>query len=198
MLSTAFESAGHKSLHSPNNNIDNKIALSNENIKYVDQYNDLKTLILDHQNILKKYDEFLSIFHPTMLLQVFVVSCSIIVFWFILLTSFMEDDFTQYMAFRSIESIFGIPFCTSQMYMSCFVFTTLNIKKDAISFALYSSNWTEMKMKYKKLILLTMRMNDAHQKKFHYTMTRTINIEIFYQTMRVCYTIVNVMLNCKK
>jgi len=34
-------------------NIDNKIELSNENIKYVDQYNDLKTLIIDHQNILK-------------------------------------------------------------------------------------------------------------------------------------------------
>jgi len=33
-------------------NIDNKIKL-NENIKNMDQNNDLKTLIIDHQNILK-------------------------------------------------------------------------------------------------------------------------------------------------
>jgi len=34
-------------------NIDNRIKLPNENIKYMDQYNDLKTLSIDHQNILK-------------------------------------------------------------------------------------------------------------------------------------------------
>eukprot|EP00102_Acyrthosiphon_pisum_P024466 XP_016661676.1 PREDICTED: odorant receptor 33b-like isoform X2 [Acyrthosiphon pisum] len=102
------------------------------------------------------------------------------------------------MALTSMEAIFGIPFCTFQMYMSCFVFNTLNIKKDSITFALYSSNWTEMDMKFKKLILLTMRMNDAHQQKLQYTKTKIINMEIFYHTMRVCYTIVNVMINCKK
>ncbi|XP_060876983.1 uncharacterized protein LOC132949888 [Metopolophium dirhodum] len=199
MISTAFESVGHKSLHFPNmDNIDNKNKLPNENIKYMDQFNDLKTFIIDHQNILKKYDEFLSIFQPTMLLQIFVVSCSIIFLWFILLTSFMEDDFTEYMAFTSVKAFFGIPFCTSQVYMSCFIFTTLNTKKDSITFALYSSNWTEMDMKCKKLILSTMRLNDAHQQKLQYTRTRIINMEIFYQTMRVCYTIVNVMINCKK
>ncbi|XP_029345906.1 uncharacterized protein LOC115034176 [Acyrthosiphon pisum] len=53
MISTAFESVGHKSLHFPNNNVDNKIKLPNENIKYMDHYKDLKTLIIDHQNILK-------------------------------------------------------------------------------------------------------------------------------------------------
>ncbi|XP_029346749.1 odorant receptor 33b-like [Acyrthosiphon pisum] len=132
----------------------------------------------------RKYDEFLSIFRPTMLLQVFVVSCSIIFLWFIFLTSFIEDDFTQYMALTSMEAIFGIPFCTFQMYMSCFVFNTLNIKKDSITFALYSSNWTEMDMKFKKLILLTMRMNDAHQQKLQYTKTKIINMEIFYH---VCF-----------
>lgn len=49
---------------------------------------------------------------------------------------------------------------------------------------LYSCNWTEFDMKLKQLILLTMRINNAHQQKLQYTRTRIINMEIFYQ---VCF-----------
>ncbi|CAI6364349.1 unnamed protein product [Macrosiphum euphorbiae] len=192
MISTAFESVGHKCLHSPNMNIDDKMKLPNENIKYMGLKNELKTLIIDHQRVLKKYDEFLSIFRPTLLLQVFVLSYTII------FVCVYEEDITQYMVLTLVKSGFSIPFSTFQMYMSCFVFDTLETKKDLITFGLYSSNWTEMDIKFQKLILLAMRMANAHQNKLQFTRTRIINMEIFYQTMRVCYTIVNVMLNCKK
>ncbi|CAI6362883.1 unnamed protein product [Macrosiphum euphorbiae] len=178
-------------------NIDKKMKLPNENIKYMALKNELRTLIIDHQSILKKYDEFLSIFRPIMLLQVFVLSYTIIFLWFIFIASLMEEDITQYMVLTLVKASFGIPFCTFQMYMTCFVFNTLEIKKDSITFGLYSSNWTEMDLKLKKLILLTMRMANAQQDKLQFTRTRIINMELFYQTMRVCYTVVNVMLNCK-
>ncbi|CAH1736374.1 unnamed protein product [Aphis gossypii] len=64
-----------------------------------------------------------------------------------------------------------------------------------MTFALYSCNWTEFDMKCKKLILLTMVMNDAHHQKLQYTRTRIINLEIFYQTLRVCYSIISVLIN---
>ncbi|XP_022177095.1 uncharacterized protein LOC111038350 [Myzus persicae] len=133
-----------------------------------------------------------------MLLQVFVLSYSIILLWFIFLMSFYEEDFTESMAVITLKAGFAIPFCIYQMYISCHMFETLHIKKDSIIFALYSCNWTEMDMKCKKLILLTMRMNNAHHQKLQYTRTRIINMEIFYHTMRVCYTIINVLQNCKK
>ncbi|CAI6360301.1 unnamed protein product [Macrosiphum euphorbiae] len=132
----------------------------------------------------RKYDEFLSIFRQTMLLQVFVLSYSIILLKFILITCLMEEDITQYMVLTSVKASFAIPFCILQMYMSCFVFNILETKKDLITFGLYSSNWTEMDMKFKKLILLTMRMANAHQNKLQITRTRIINMEIFYQ---VCF-----------
>ncbi|XP_022183683.1 uncharacterized protein LOC111043137 isoform X2 [Myzus persicae] len=136
-----------------------------------------------------------------MLQEVFVLSYSIIVLWFIFLKSFIERDFTESlgtMAVTSMKASFSIPYCIYQMYMYCYIFDTLHNEKDSIIFGLYSCNWTEMDMKCKKLILLTMRMNNAHQPKLQYTRTRIINMEIFYQTMRVCYTIVNVLINWKK
>jgi len=54
-------------------------------------------------------------------------------------------------------------------------------KKDSIIFALYSSNWTEMDMKCKKLILLTMKMNNANYKKLKFTITKIVNLEMFFK-----------------
>jgi len=44
---------------------------------------------------------------------------------------------------------------------------------------MYSSNWTEMNLKCKKLILLTMMMNNAHQKKLKFTSQNIVNMEMF-------------------
>ncbi|CAI6350149.1 unnamed protein product [Macrosiphum euphorbiae] len=158
--------------------------LLNENIKYMAFKNELKTLIIDHQSVLKIYDEFLSIFRPTILLQVFVLSYTIIFLCFIFMMSFMEEDITQYMVLTLMKAGFSIPSFIFQMYMSCFLINTLETKKDSITFGLYSSNWTEMDIKFQKLILLTMRMANAHQNKLQFTRTKIINMEIFYQ---VCF-----------
>ncbi|KAE9539985.1 hypothetical protein AGLY_005237 [Aphis glycines] len=182
----AFESVGHTSVVDfPNNNIDNKMKLPYENINGIAMYNNLKTIIIDHQNVLKKYDEFLSIFKPIMLLEIFVLSYSIIILWFIFLTNFIVGEYTDSKGVASMQTCFAIPFCIIQMFMSCYVFDILHNKKDSMTFALYSCNWTEFDMKCKKLILLTMVMNNAHHQKLQYTRTRIINLEIFYQTMRI-------------
>ncbi|XP_025205506.1 uncharacterized protein LOC112601867 [Melanaphis sacchari] len=67
--------------------------------------------------------------------------------------------------------------------MVCYLFGSLYDQKDSIIFSLYSSNWTEMDMKCKKLILLTMRLNNANFKKLKFTTTKIINLEFFFKTM---------------
>lgn len=48
-----------------------------------------------------------------------------------------------------------------------------------IIFALYSSNWTAMNLKTKKLILYHMQMNNANNRKLKYTVTKIVNLELF-------------------
>lgn len=55
------------------------------------------------------------------------------------------------------------------------------LKKDSIIFAMYSSNWNEMDIKCKKLILLTMKMNNAYHKKLRYTRTKIVSLEMFFR-----------------
>lgn len=53
------------------------------------------------------------------------------------------------------------------------------LQKDLLHFALYSGDWSGKSLKYKKMILFAMRMNNADQLKLQITMTRIVNLEMF-------------------
>lgn len=44
---------------------------------------------------------------------------------------------------------------------------------------MYSSNWTSMDLKLKKLLLLSMQMNDADKSMIKATPTKIVNLELF-------------------
>lgn len=48
-----------------------------------------------------------------------------------------------------------------------------------MNFALYSSNWTYMSIKFKKLLLLTMQMNSAENLKMKVSIKKMVNMEMF-------------------
>lgn len=53
-----------------------------------------------------------------------------------------------------------------------------------MNFALYSSDWTDKNLRFKKLLLFAMRMNTAENVKFRITRDKVVNIELFKD---VCY-----------
>lgn len=48
-----------------------------------------------------------------------------------------------------------------------------------MSFALYSSDWTQMDIKFKKLILLTMLVNESEKTTIKVSMKKVVNMEMF-------------------
>lgn len=44
---------------------------------------------------------------------------------------------------------------------------------------MYSCNWTMMNLKFKKLLLLSMMMDDANQSMFKITPKKVINVQLF-------------------
>lgn len=61
------------------------------------------------------------------------------------------------------------------------------IQKDAIIFALYSSNWMDMNMESRKLIVCAMNLNNANQLKLKFTDTKIVNLEMF-SSVRILQT----------
>ncbi|XP_025205128.1 odorant receptor 94a-like [Melanaphis sacchari] len=157
-------------------------------------YNELKTTIVDHQEVMKKYEVFLALFRKAMLIQIFVSSLGLIIIWVILIMVLSGVEGFETTEQTIIKMICLIPTFSFQIYMVCYLFGSLHDQKDSIIFSLYSSNWTEMDMKCKQLILLTMRVNNANFKKLKFTTIKIINLEFFFKTMSNCYSIISVLI----
>lgn len=56
-----------------------------------------------------------------------------------------------------------------------------DFQKSEVNFGLYSSNWTEMDLKFKKTLLLTMQMNAAHRRVIKISPLYVVNLEMFSQ-----------------
>ncbi|XP_022169091.1 uncharacterized protein LOC111032915, partial [Myzus persicae] len=80
-------------------------------------------------------------------------------------------------------------------FMICSLFGSIQKQKDSMAFALYSSNWTEMDMKCKKLILLTMKLNNTNHKKWKFTRTKIVDLKMFFITVGDCCTVISVLVN---
>ncbi|XP_022160392.1 uncharacterized protein LOC111026600 [Myzus persicae] len=140
-------------------------------------YNDLITIMTDHQNVLKKLNDFYNIFRSITLTQIFIASSSHVFIWFIAAMSIDEGDNAD--SILSFKLFIVLPLINFQLFMTCSLFGTIHEKKDSIIFALYSSNWTDMDLKSKKMILFNLTLNNANQLKMKYTNTKIVNLEMF-------------------
>lgn len=48
-----------------------------------------------------------------------------------------------------------------------------------MNFDLYSSDWTQTNIRFKKLILFAMRMNDSEKTTLKFSLRRVVNMEMF-------------------
>ncbi|CAI6346948.1 unnamed protein product [Macrosiphum euphorbiae] len=195
MICTAFESVGHKSLGEDISLVECRDEIKKTPNKQDLIYDELKTIIMDHQAVMKIYDEFLSIFERILLTLVVVLSIMFIVLWFCFIMSFSKDSRFRSSGIFIVKMFCAIPPYLFKLFAVCYLFGNLHDQKDSIIFALYSSNWTEMDMKCKKLILLTMKMNNANYKKLKFTRTKIVNLEMFFKTTRDSYSILSVLIN---
>ncbi|KAL5235853.1 hypothetical protein ACI65C_003263 [Semiaphis heraclei] len=194
MICSAFESVGNKSLCVPHSPFDYTYEQKKTHNKHNLVYDDLKTILMDHQAVLQKYADFLTLFRLLMLQQIFVSSLSVITLWFLSIMSSFNIDKLKDSNVALKRMMCGIPALTYQLFLMCYLFGNLHNQKESIIFSLYSSNWTEMNMKCKKLILLIMQMNNANEIKLKFTRTKIVNLEMFFKTMGNCYTVVSVLL----
>ncbi|KAL4097258.1 hypothetical protein QTP88_022061 [Uroleucon formosanum] len=182
MISAAFESVGYTSLGDHHLSLidrrgEKKNLPNTQNL----MYDQLKTITMDHQAVMGKYDAILAIFKRALLFQYVVLSMVFIVIWFCFIMSFSSDERFNSSSLITIKIFSAIPATVFKLFGTCYLFGNIHDQKDSIIFALYSSNWTEMDIKCKKLILFAMKMNNGDQKKLKFTRTKIINLEMFFK-----------------
>ncbi|XP_050544517.1 uncharacterized protein LOC126907347 isoform X2 [Daktulosphaira vitifoliae] len=71
--------------------------------------------------------------------------------------------------------------------------TYMSILINKVELAMYSIDWTDKNIKFKKMLLLTMSLNNTKRLKMNITPQKTLNLEVFASAMRVSYSIVSLL-----
>ncbi|XP_022167641.1 odorant receptor 22c-like [Myzus persicae] len=156
-------------------------------------YDDLTSHILDNQNIIEQYDEFFDVVRPMVLVQIANGMYSIITLIFLTLLTYLSGYSIVSAPF--LKFVCGLASLTIELYIYCYGFNHIEDGKSTVNFGLYSSNWTEMDLKFKNTLLMAMIMNSAHKRVMKVSPNSIVNLEMFTGVMNMSYSIVSVLLN---
>ncbi|XP_050527938.1 odorant receptor 46a-like [Daktulosphaira vitifoliae] len=154
---------------------------------------DLKNIIYNTQNVIRKMEQFYNLFGRLILLQIVVISTSLILFSYTGMLHFINGGMVN--SVQTVKVISPFLVFVIQLFILCFIFGIINDRKDSLVFGVYNSNWTEMNLESKKLVLLTMKMNNAHQSKMKITRYKTIDLTMFIAALKMCYSVFSVLRN---
>ncbi|XP_026807158.1 odorant receptor 46a-like [Rhopalosiphum maidis] len=88
----------------------------------------------------------------------------------------------------------SVAYIASRLFIYCYLFENINIQRELVNFSIYSCNWTKMDLKFKKLLLFTMRMNDANQMVIKASPKKIINLQLFANIISTSFNMVPVLL----
>ncbi|XP_050440820.1 odorant receptor 94a-like [Adelges cooleyi] len=138
---------------------------------------DFKSIISVHARVIIEMSSFYEMVRPIVLTQIAIVSNTLVFLTFVMTLNARNGEQEDFLQTTKLFS--AIPMVLLELFLPCYLFGNINEYKDSINFALYSSNWTDSNIDVKRLIVLTMAMNNAHQLKIKVTPNKIVNMEIF-------------------
>ncbi|XP_026823092.1 uncharacterized protein LOC113561082 [Rhopalosiphum maidis] len=180
---------GHQPLHHSRYSADVKSDLLN----FPNDYNDLISHIKDNQKIIEKYEIFFKIVRPVVLLQIANGSYSIITLIFLTSIAYLNGD--SIVSPTIFKLVCALASLTIELYIYCYGFNHIEDGRSTVNFGLYSCNWTDKDLQFKKTLLLAMAINSAHKLKMKVSPNSIVNLEMFTRVMNMSYTIVSTLLS---
>ncbi|XP_015367764.1 PREDICTED: odorant receptor 22c-like [Diuraphis noxia] len=162
-------------------------------IKFPNHYDDLITHIKDNQKIVEKYEIFFDVVRSTVLLQITDGSYSVITLIFLISIAYLNGD--SIVSPTILKFVCGLASLLIELYIFCYGFNHIEDGRSTVNFGLYSCDWTNKDLKFKKTVLLAMSMNSAHKKVMKLSPNSIVNLEMFSRVMNMSYTIVSTLLS---
>ncbi|XP_060840299.1 uncharacterized protein LOC132921341 [Rhopalosiphum padi] len=158
-----------------------------------DCFDDLVSIMNDQQKLFTKLKLFYSTYTFITLSNVVSYSGSIIILTYASVLVFTTSEAIPMFYVIKLISAFG--YMIIILLLVCYLLERINNKKESVNFEMYSCNWTTMNLRSKKMLLLSMQLNNANELTIKITPRRIINLQFFNSVMITCYNIISAMLN---
>ncbi|XP_003243840.3 uncharacterized protein LOC100573389 [Acyrthosiphon pisum] len=159
----------------------------------VDDYKYFKSILFDQQQLDSKVKLYFPIVKPIVLMHVAINSVLFIMLSNSFLMVFLSTESFTYKIVNLFKIGTGILYICLQLFLYCHLFDNINLKRKSVNLGIYSCNWTKMDLKFKKLLLLTMQINDANYITIKASTKTIVNLPIFANVLMTSYNIVSVM-----
>ncbi|XP_015368716.1 PREDICTED: uncharacterized protein LOC107165134 [Diuraphis noxia] len=136
---------------------------------------------------------FMTIMKPIVLIHVAISSGLFIMLSNSFLMLFLAKESFTYTIVNLFKIGTGIFYICLQLLLYCHLFDNINLKREFVNLGIYSCDWTMRNLKLKKLLLLTMKINDANQRTMKVSMRKIVNLNLFVNVLTTSYNIVSVM-----
>ncbi|XP_026806808.1 uncharacterized protein LOC113549619 [Rhopalosiphum maidis] len=152
-----------------------------------------KSIIFDQQQLDLKVKLYFFIVKPIVLMHVAISSGLIIM----LSNAFIMVVLSTESFAITIVNLFkigvGIFYLCLQLFLYCYLFDNINLKRESVNFGIYSCNWTKLNLIFKKRLLLTMQINDANRISMKASTKKIVNLQLFANVLTMSYNIISVM-----
>ncbi|XP_026815408.1 uncharacterized protein LOC113555223 [Rhopalosiphum maidis] len=169
---------------------------NNENKNYYnmnDCFDDLVLILMDQQKHFVKLKLFYSTYKFIILSTVIINSGSIIILTYASVVIFTSSESIPILGVIKLISAFG--YLLIILFFLCNLLESIHNKMESVHFGMYSCNWTSMNLRSKKMLLLSMKMNNANRFMIKLTPRKIVNLQLFNSVLITCYNVLSAMLN---
>ncbi|XP_050432572.1 odorant receptor 33a-like isoform X2 [Adelges cooleyi] len=151
----------------------------------------LVKIISDHQRVIKVMNTFYDIAKPLSIIQIGINAIIFIICTYMIVLNYFDGS--PVLSIASIKWMSSALIIMFHLFTYCYFFGYLDDQKKSINFSLYSSNWFQEDIGFKKLVLLAMTMNNAiNNTSIKLSPIKIVNLELFSSVMHTSYSIVSV------
>ncbi|XP_025200214.1 odorant receptor 2a-like [Melanaphis sacchari] len=155
-------------------------------------YEEFKSILADQIRLNLKIKSFYSVVRPIILTYVAIKSTCFIIVTYVLLAVCLSEESHSILEIIKLGSS-ALYLCV-HLFLYCYLFDNMNVKLQSVNTSIYSCDWTKMDVKFKKLLLLTMQMNNANNLMIKASPKKIVNLQLFANIVTMSYNIVSVML----
>ncbi|XP_050544530.1 odorant receptor 33b-like [Daktulosphaira vitifoliae] len=142
-----------------------------------------KQLLLDHTKLNVSIKQFYEIMKPMILFSFGFFFNAFIALTYMCILNYFNNE--RVLSINSMKLLNSTLILLITLFIMCYFNSYLENQINEVEFAMYSIDWIDKSIKFKKMLLLTMSLNNANRLKMNITPQKTLNLGVFASVKRV-------------
>ncbi|XP_050440818.1 uncharacterized protein LOC126845871 [Adelges cooleyi] len=166
--------------------------IENESIIIIEKF---KIIISDHTKVISVMRDFFHTIRPIIVTQIGITACVLVCATYAYIANYFYG--MPIMSATSMKYLSAAMFSVPRLFVLTKFCGLVDNKVNSMNLSLYSCNWLDQDLSFRRLVLLAMTMNSVNMKTITITPMKNVDLKIFTNVLHMAYSIISVLLKKK-